>query len=71
MSTTNTLFADRMKNIPDSFIREILQVAASPNVISFAGGLPNPEFFPSENLALAAEKVLTRDGRAALQYAPT
>ncbi len=64
-------FADRMHAIPESFIREILKVAASNDVISFAGGLPNPAFFPVEELAVAAERVISRDGRAALQYGPT
>lgn len=62
------LFADRMKNIPESFIREILKVSSRPEMISFAGGLPNPDFFPVEKIAAAAEKVLSRDGTLALQY---
>jgi 2-aminoadipate transaminase len=64
-------FADRMSTIPESFIREILKVATTPDVISFAGGLPNPLYFPIEKLAVAAEKVISQDGRTALQYAPT
>ena len=36
-------FADRMANVPRSFIREILKVTEDPEVISFAGGLPNPQ----------------------------
>lgn len=71
MISTQDLFADRMSGIPESFIREILKVAASQHVISFAGGLPNPSLFPAEKLAIAAEKVLRKDGRSALQYAPT
>ena len=61
-------FSDRMKNIPESFIREILKVSSRPEMISFAGGLPNPDFFPVEKIALAAEQVLRKDGAAALQY---
>ena len=38
-------FSDRIKNIPESFIREILKVSTRPEMISFAGGLPNPVFF--------------------------
>ena len=71
MSITETNFADRVHNMPESFIREILKVAAQPNIISFAGGLPNPAFFPVAEMARAAEKVLSRDGRTVLQYAPT
>lgn len=69
MTTTQfTPFSERMKNIPESFIREILKVSSRPEMISFAGGLPNPKFFPVEKIAAAAEKVLTNDGTAALQY---
>jgi 2-aminoadipate transaminase len=64
-------FARRMGNIQRSFIREILKVAQDPNIISFAGGLPNPDYFPVEPLRLAADKVLAEKGINALQYAPT
>jgi 2-aminoadipate transaminase len=67
-TTRSTPFSDRMKNIPESFIREILKVSSQPEMISFAGGLPNPKFFPVDKIAAAAEKVLVKDGAAALQY---
>ena len=38
-------FASRMGNVQKSFIREILKVTQNPDVISFAGGLPNPHYF--------------------------
>ena len=41
-------FADRMANIKASDIRELLKIAARPDIISFAGGLPAPELFPVE-----------------------
>jgi 2-aminoadipate transaminase len=66
--TTPPPFSDRIQNIPESFIREILKVSSKPEMISFAGGLPNPNFFPVEKIARAAEKVLSRDGTSALQY---
>jgi len=62
-------FADRVSEIPRSFIREILKVTSQPDVISFAGGLPNPDYFPAEAIALAAQKVLTEDAKNVLQYA--
>ncbi len=54
----NNRFADRMKTTRKSFIREILKVTQQPEVISFAGGLPNPGFFPVEEIARASAKVL-------------
>lgn len=38
-------------------------------MISFAGGLPNPQFFPTEKLAESAKQVLTEKGIEVLQYA--
>jgi 2-aminoadipate transaminase len=63
------IFADRMNHIPKSFIREILKVTSQPEVISFAGGLPNPMSFPSEQIREAALCVLTEDSKNVLQYA--
>ncbi len=67
----NDVFADRMANAHKSFIREILKVTADPEVISFAGGLPNPKFFPVKGLADAAARVLADDGENSLQYCTT
>ncbi len=50
------LFSDRITNIPKSFIREILKVTEYPKIISFAGGLPNSEFFPVKEISNAALK---------------
>ncbi len=63
-------FAERMQGAQRSFIREILKVTADPSVISFAGGLPNPESFPVAAIA-AAQAVLAESGAAALQYSTT
>jgi 2-aminoadipate transaminase len=60
-----------MKQLRPSTIREILKVTAQPEIISFAGGLPAPELFPVEALRASADAVLSRDGRAALQYGPS
>lgn len=67
----NSIFADRMFSVHKSFIREILKVTEDPKIISFAGGLPNPRFFPIREVAEAAQKVLSDCGAAALQYSTT
>lgn len=67
----NNLFADRMAKIHKSFIREILKVTVNPDVISFAGGLPNPNTFPVKEIIEASKKVLTEDGEDVLQYSTT
>jgi 2-aminoadipate transaminase len=64
-------FADRMIQVHRSFIREILKVTENPRTISFAGGLPNPRYFPVREVAEAAQKVFSESGEAALQYSTT
>ena len=64
-------FASRMAKTPKSFIREILKVTENPEIISFAGGLPNPGLIDVEGIARAAASVLAQDGRSALQYSTT
>ncbi|MBK8257289.1 MAG: PLP-dependent aminotransferase family protein [Polyangiaceae bacterium] len=54
-----------------SAVREILKVAEQPDILSFAGGLPAPELFPVKEIAEAHERVLAREGGAALQYSTT
>jgi 2-aminoadipate transaminase len=61
-------FADRMNSIPKSFIREILKTTSDSEVISFAGGLPNPEYFPVKAIAKAAQAVLNESDGSVLQY---
>lgn len=59
------------KHVPQSdvdAVGDILKVAGDPKVTSFAGGLPAPELFPVEEVKAAANRVLTENGRAALQY---
>ncbi len=62
------LIADRMSDIPKSFIREMLKIASQPNIISFAGGLPNKDLFPTESLTAATENVFKIYGNDVFQY---
>ncbi|MBM3387177.1 MAG: PLP-dependent aminotransferase family protein [Betaproteobacteria bacterium] len=61
--------AQRAHKMNPSVIREILKVTERPGIISFAGGLPSPDTFPIDAMREASERVLSQDGRAALQYA--
>ena len=54
--------------ITSSAIRDLLEVAERPDVLSLAGGLPAPESFPAERLAAALADVLATDAARALQY---
>jgi 2-aminoadipate transaminase len=64
----NNIFSDRISDVPKSFIREILKVAVDEEIISFAGGLPNRELFPVNELKEAANLVFEKSGASALQY---
>lgn len=64
-------FSKRILNTPKSFIREILKVTENPDVISFAGGLPNPKMIDTEGIRKAASDVIGEDGENALQYSTT
>lgn len=67
----NLRYSERTSVLKASEIREILKLTEKPDVISFAGGLPAPELFPTEQMQLISSKVLREDGRAALQYSTT
>lgn len=54
-----------------STIREMLKVTQQPDVISFAGGLPAPELFPTEAIAECTTEVMREVGSHALQYGVT
>ncbi len=63
--------ARRTRRMQSSVIRELLKLTAQPDVISFAGGLPAPEFFPVREFEEACHFVLRHQGQIALQYSPT
>ena len=64
-------FADRTKELRASEVRELLKLLQVPDMISFAGGFPNPETFPAEIVREILNDVLKKDGGQALQYGVT
>jgi 2-aminoadipate transaminase len=54
-----------------SIIRELLKLANKPGIISFAGGLPNPETFPAGELREISRTVFENDPQVTLQYSAT
>ena len=64
-----TLLATRNTRMKASEIREILKLLDQPDIISFAGGIPDPKLFPTEAFQQAYAQVLSGDSaEAALQY---
>ena len=64
-------FAQRTQKMGSSAIRELLKLTEKQDVISFAGGLPAPEVFPTEAFREACDRVLRDCGSQALQYGIT
>lgn len=64
-------FAQRTHRMKASAIRELLKITEDPQIISFAGGLPAPDVFPTEEIREACNRVLTDKPALALQYGST
>jgi len=63
-------YATRAGRMAASEIRELLKLLDQPDVISFAGGIPDPALFPRAAIAAAYRRILGDPvrGAAALQY---
>lgn len=64
-------FSTLASGLKASEIREILKLTTQPEIISFAGGLPAPEFFPIEELKKVDAEILEKEGMQAVQYGTT
>lgn len=64
-------YASRMTAFESSqAVIDILKLAERPDVISLAGGLPDPRVFPLERVRASMDRVLRDEGPAALNYGP-
>ncbi len=63
------IFATRSSRMRASEIRELLKLLDRPDIISFAGGIPDPALFPSDAFRNAYAEIFVGDqAGAALQY---
>ena len=62
--------AGRLAGMKASEIRELLKVIERPEIISFAGGIPDPALFPHGEIAAAYQRVMASNSlrSVALQY---
>ena len=65
------LYSQTATSIKASAIRELLKIIARPEIISFAGGLPDPTLFPSEDVARIMKQVVEQHPKESLQYGTT
>lgn len=64
-----TVFATRSKRMRASEIRELLKLLERPDIISFAGGIPDPALFPHDEFQTAYKDIFGGpEANAALQY---
>jgi 2-aminoadipate transaminase len=67
----SSLLARRTMGLTGSVIRQMLELPARPDLISFAGGLPPTEAFDTEGIGAAVNAALEREPASCLQYGPT
>ncbi len=61
-------YADRMADVRSSAVRDLFAAASRPDIISFAGGMPEVRKFPVHAAADAAHNAVVHEGAQALQY---
>jgi len=71
ISNAGYKFSNLAKNLRSSLIRELLKYANVPGSVSFGGGVPDPETFPRNELAILAKEVIEKEYRFSLQYGVT
>ena len=64
-------FSKSVKELRSSEIRDLMKLATSPNIISFAGGMPNNDLFPIEEIDEIFANLKPSLKKTAFQYGPT
>ncbi len=65
------LWSSNVKKMKKSIIRELLKLTQRQEIISFAGGLPDPKLFPYNDVQECLNSVMEKNGAMALQYGTT
>jgi len=64
-------FSEAVEGLRSSAIRDLMNLATNPDMISFAGGMPDNELFPLKDVQEIVDGLSIGEQQAALQYAPT
>ncbi len=64
-------FSKCVQEMRTSEIRDLMSVATNPNIISFAGGMPNNDLFPVEEIDEIYNTLDDKVKKIGFQYAPT
>lgn len=65
------ILSQQAKATPPSMVRAILKAMQDDEIISFAGGMPNPISFPEEALSKSMQNVVKEFGSKVFQYSIT
>ena len=71
VSKFSHLYSKNAREMKASEIRELLKLTENPNIISFAGGLPDPKAFPLDKIKEIVNRLLDEKGGQILQYGTT
>ncbi len=63
--------AGRVTHLKASAIREIFKMLGKPGIISFAGGIPSPDLFPTKEWGDMLKDIIDTEGSKALVYGVT
>jgi len=69
-SFLDSIYSEASRKVKPSPIRDMLHVIRQPGMISFAGGMPDPEIFPIGQFKETAG-IFDREGKDVLQYGTT
>ncbi|MEM3205578.1 MAG: PLP-dependent aminotransferase family protein [Thermoplasmatales archaeon] len=70
-TTAKRQFSSIANTMKPSAIRLLLKVANEPGIISFGGGMPNPESFPIDDVRKIFDDLIMKNGKKMLQYGAT
>lgn len=71
MTDINRALSERVRPLEASAIREMFKMMGQADIISFAGGIPAPEIYPTKELAEISENILSTNGQFTLKYGVT
>lgn len=71
MTSFDSFFSADARSFRPSAIRAFAKLINDPNIISFAGGVPNPDTFPAERFSEIAARLIVDRRAVTLQYGPT
>ena len=64
-------FSQSVHSMQSSAVRELMKLAADPNIISFSGGMPNADLFPIREVDAIYASLPIKSKQDGFQYGPT